>query len=156
MSSGEEAAEEAEPVLTLLGGDSRDHHHGLFVAQRLTRATEETAAEARAACLAFRAREGREHFRVEEDVLLPAYARYREPAQEEAVLRVLGRARPPAPADRRPAADAGTSPTELHELGRRLHDHIRHEERVLFAQIEAALGDDELVALAAAVAAAHG
>ena len=35
------------------------------------------------------------------------------------------------------AADQGARPADLHELGARLHDHIRHEERVLFPLIEA-------------------
>jgi hypothetical protein len=39
----------------------------------------------------------------------------------------------------------------LHELGARLQEHIRHEENVLFALVEAALADDELVALGAAI-----
>jgi iron-sulfur cluster repair protein YtfE (RIC family) len=39
-------------------------------------------------------------------------------------------------------------PAELHELGERLERHIRHEERVLFPLIEAALPADELARLA--------
>jgi ATP-dependent exoDNAse (exonuclease V) beta subunit len=57
---------------------------------------------------------------------------------------------------RRRAADLGTAaaapaPGDLHELGERLHAHIRHEERVLFPLIEAALTDTELAAVAAAL-----
>jgi hypothetical protein len=55
---------------------SRQHHQGLFAALKLKRADAAGAAEARAAFVEFWEREGREHFRVEEEVLLPAYARH--------------------------------------------------------------------------------
>src|SRR3954469_18314941 len=94
---------------------SRDHHHGLFVAQRLNRATETTAAAARDAFLSFWETEGRDHFRVEDDVLLPAYAAPHAPT-DEAVTRVLTEH-----ADlRRRAIDRATNPSpkpeELHAL----------------------------------------
>jgi hypothetical protein len=67
---------------------SRDHHQGLFVALQLKRAKPETAARARQAFLSFFEREGARHFRTDEEVLLPAYARRGEPDQP-AVVRVL-------------------------------------------------------------------
>ena len=129
---------------------SRDHHHGLVVAQRLNRATETTAPAARDTFLTFWDTAGRHHFRVEEDVLLPAFARHHAPA-DDAVARVLT-----DHADlRRRAADLATNPSpkpeELHALGDRLHAHIRHEERILFPRIEAALPENELIEVAAAV-----
>ncbi len=54
------------------------------------------------------------------------------------------------------AADPAAPPEELHELGERLHAHIRHEERVLFPLIEASLSEDELSDLLAAIDRAHG
>lgn len=132
---------------------SRDHHHGLVVAQRLSRATGETAAAAREAFLAYWRDEGQAHFRDEEDLLLPAFARFGS-ASDEAVVRSLTEH-----VDlRRRAADVtegSASVDDLHELGRRLRDHIRHEERVLFPLIEDALPDDRLAQLAAAIAAAE-
>jgi iron-sulfur cluster repair protein YtfE (RIC family) len=129
---------------------SRDHHQALFVAQRLRRAGPETAVAAREAFLEFWATEGRRHFRDEEEILLPAFARH-EPPTHEAVVRVL--------TDhidlRRRAGDLGpgTTPSldDLRELGERLHAHVRHEERVLFPMIEAVLSTDELVELAASL-----
>jgi iron-sulfur cluster repair protein YtfE (RIC family) len=54
---------------------------------------------------------------------------------------------------RRRGADLEARPTpepaELRELGERLESHIRHEERVLFPMIEAALPAEELERLAA-------
>ena len=130
---------------------SRDHHHGLVAAQRLSRATEATLADARQAFLRFWEDEGRQHFHEEEDVLLPAFARHVAPA-DEAIVRVLTEH-----VDlRRRAADLDAGSLEdAHELGRRLHDHIRHEERVLFPMVEASFGDDELSDLGEALAQAH-
>src|SRR5919108_1732112 len=67
---------------------SRQHHHGLFAALRLKRADADAAAEARATFVDFWEREGRDHFRVEEELLLPAYARHGE-HDHPAVVRVL-------------------------------------------------------------------
>jgi iron-sulfur cluster repair protein YtfE (RIC family) len=44
---------------------------------------------------------------------------------------------------------------QLRELGARLHDHVRHEERVLFPEIEQALNPEELSELANRIAAAE-
>ncbi|MDP9258130.1 MAG: hemerythrin domain-containing protein [Actinomycetota bacterium] len=129
---------------------SRDHHHGLVVAQRLNCATGANAAAARDAFLRFWDQEGHQHFRIEEDVLLPTLARHSSPTHD-AIVRVL--------TDhvdlRRRAADLAADPTpapeDLHELGERLHAHIRHEERTLFPPIETALPDDELADLAMAL-----
>jgi iron-sulfur cluster repair protein YtfE (RIC family) len=44
----------------------------------------------------------------------------------------------------------------LHDLGTRLHDHIRHEERVLFPLIEEVLPEGELDDLPAALDRADG
>ena len=130
---------------------SRDHHHGLFAAQRLKRATEADAAAARSAFAEFWASEGRHHFRVEEEVLLPGFARHAA-ADDPAVVRTLVEH-----VDiRRRAQDlAGAPLAELHELGRRLAAHIRQEETVLFPLIERTLAPADLAALGAAIAAAE-
>jgi iron-sulfur cluster repair protein YtfE (RIC family) len=129
---------------------SRDHHHGLFVALQCKRADADTAGKAREAFLSFFEQEGARHFRIEEEVLLPVYARHAEPDQP-AVVRVLVEH-----VDlRRRAQDlaAGAEPdlAELRELGERLELHIRHEERVLFPMIEEALPAEELARLVTAV-----
>ena len=88
-------------------------------------------------------------------MLLPSCALHVEPSHE-AVVRVL--------VDhvelRRRAADLerkeDTSLKELHQLGKRLEEHIRHEERVLFPLIEQALPAGELAELAAALKRAEG
>jgi hemerythrin-like domain-containing protein len=126
---------------------SREHHQGLYVALQLIRAAPDTQEEARRAFLEFWRTEGRRHFRIEEEILLPAYARHR-PVDEPAVVRVL--------TDhielRRLATDVGDDQTasvdRLHELGIKLQGHIRHEERILFPAIERALPDGERQELA--------
>jgi hemerythrin-like domain-containing protein len=129
---------------------SREHHRGLFVALQLRRATRASMTDARGEFLQFWHSEGGQHFRVEEEVLLPAYARHRPP-DEPAVVRVLTEHLDL----RRRAAEleASESPplTDVQELGERLAQHIRHEERVLFPAIEAALPDAELSELVRAL-----
>jgi hemerythrin-like domain-containing protein len=126
---------------------SHQHHQGLFVALKLKRADAATAAEARRAFLDFFRREGAQHFRLEEERLLPAFARHGS-VDDPAVVRVLTEH-----VDlRRRGEDLETGsepdPAELHALGERLESHIRHEERVLFPMIEDALPAEELERLA--------
>lgn len=133
---------------------SRDHHHGLVVAQELRRATQETAAKARESFLALWDEETSKHFRIEEEVLLPACAQDLPP-DDEAVVGVL--------VDhvqiRRQAHDLRAAHTPelsaLHGLGDHLERHIRHEERVLFPLIEEALSETRLREVGAAVEAAE-
>ena len=133
---------------------SHQHHQGLFVAMKLKRATAESAAEARAAFLDFFEREGARHFRIEEELLLPGFARYGD-FDQPAIARVLTEhvdlRRRGQDLECFPEAD----PAELRELGERLESHIRHEERVLFPIIEKTLPADELERLGAAMARAE-
>lgn len=128
---------------------SRDHHKALFIAQRLRRA-EESDIEARALeFLDFWRDHGQRHFRVEEEVLLPAYERVAS-AEEKPVVRVLTE----HVTIRRRAGDIEggvKSLRSLRELGSILEDHVRHEERVLFPLIEQALPPSELEGLARAI-----
>ena len=103
--------------------------------------------------LAFWSSDGAHHFHVEEDILLPAFARRVGPDHQEIVRTLVEHVDL-----RRRAADVANDaqpPLEdLHELGERLSEHIRHEENVLFGLIESALPEPELVALGEAVGAA--
>jgi hemerythrin-like domain-containing protein len=136
---------------------SHDHHQALFQAMQLKRADEAGAREAVRAMVEFFDGHGALHFRVEEEVLLPAYVRDggADPA-DPAIARVLTdhvwiRARVAA------LRDAAETPVaDVRELGARLDAHVRHEERVLFPAIEAALSPDQLAALGRAVAVAEG
>jgi len=129
---------------------SRDHHQALSVAQKLRRATADTAQEARSAFVAYWEEHGRAHFRLEEEILLPAYAAHADP-HHPLVARALCdhvaiRARVDAL-----AVDEAPDPATLRELGEGLADHVRLEERELFGLIEAALPAARLAAGAAAL-----
>lgn len=129
---------------------SREHQHGLAVALRLKRATNETAREARQAFLDFWAGEGRGHFRAEEEVLLPAFAAHAR-ADHEAVVRVLVEHVDIRRRSSELALGGDASLDQLQELGERLQRHIRYEERVLYPLVEETLPAAELAPLAAAM-----
>jgi hemerythrin-like domain-containing protein len=122
---------------------SRQHHRGLAAALKLKRAQASDAGEARAAFLEFWEAEGRDHFRIEEEILLPAYARHGE-ADHPAVVRVLVEHVDLRRRGQDLAATDEPAPGVLQDLGERLERHIRHEERVLFPLIEGALPEAEL------------
>lgn len=136
-----------DPALTSL---SRDHHQALFVAQQLRRATAATAGEARAAFLGYWEEHGRTHFRLEEEVLLPAYAGHGDPHHP-----LVGRALCDHVAIRHRAdalaLDPASSVAALHELGVRIADHVRLEERELFPLVEHAMPSPHLAAVAVAL-----
>lgn len=129
---------------------SRDHHHALVVAQKLKRADAETAAAASAQFLAYWATEGRRHFQLEEELLLPAFASHGD-ARHPLVLRVLGDHVAIRSRAAQLAAAAEPTLAALHELGSELAAHVRLEERELFPVIEAAIPAGELLALARAL-----
>jgi hemerythrin-like domain-containing protein len=125
---------------------SRDHHRALEVALKLRRATAADAVPARDRFVEFWREHGAVHLRVEEDVMLPAFARHGDPTGPE-VVRVLTdhveiRRRA---ADLESASDPDAA--DLNALGEMLNDHVRHEERVLFPLIEESLPPAELEAL---------
>ena len=129
------------PVLASL---SRDHHHALVMARRLRRAGEADAVDAAQAFLEHWDAEERRHFRLEEELLLPAYAAYGDP-NHPAVVRTL--------VDhiliRRDAAElaAGARPALLHELGARLAEHVKLEENEPFPLVERTLPEPAMAAL---------
>jgi hypothetical protein len=129
---------------------SQGHHQALVVAQKLRRAEDPTAADARAALAAFWPVSGRAHFRLEEEVLLPAFAAHGDP-HHPLVARVL--CDHVAIRHRAEAVLGGTDAgvTDLHELGGLLADHVRLEERELFPLIEQAMPANALAIVAAAL-----
>ena len=136
-----------DPALISL---SRDHHRALSVAQRLRRATAETQAAACEDALSYWTTAGRTHFRLEEEVLLPAYAAYGDPHHP-----LVARALCDHVALRRRMDELARDPSQqlavLHELGAMLDDHVRLEERELFVLIEQTLPADQLASVGAAL-----
>jgi iron-sulfur cluster repair protein YtfE (RIC family) len=126
---------------------SRDHHQALVVAQQLSRADAADAAAARTRFLEFWQQDGRHHFQLEEELLLPAYAAHGDP-RHPLVLQVLG----DHVSIRSQAARIGSDPepplAALNALGTELAAHVRLEERQLFPLIEAAMPAAELLVLA--------
>jgi hypothetical protein len=130
---------------------SREHLGALLVAKKLREADD--LATAASAFLDFWREDGRRHFRIEEEVLLPGWAVAAE-VDRAGVARMLEEHL----AIRREALrlEAGTlSLEQARALGTLLHDHVRFEERQLFAEIEDALDDADLSCLAAAIEAAE-
>ncbi|MBV9799830.1 MAG: hemerythrin domain-containing protein [Solirubrobacterales bacterium] len=140
-----------DPALASL---SRDHHHALFVAQNLRHADTHTAPQAAAALRAYWDEHGRDHFRLEEELLLPAYAGFGDPYHP-----LVARALCDHIAIRRRVDDlqeeSGASPAALRELGGSLAEHLRLEERELFPLIERTLPAAKLAELAAALERVH-
>src|SRR5215211_7250789 len=114
---------------------SRDHHQALVVAQQLRRATDATAAEAREAFLAYWTGHGRLHFRLEEELLFPAYAGHGDP-HDPLVLRALGEHAMIRHRAHALAAATSLDPGALALLGAELAAHVRLEEREVFPLIE--------------------
>lgn len=126
---------------------SRDHLIALQAAKALREA--EDADRARAGFLDFWRHHGSHHFRVEEEVLLPWWARYAD-VDRVGVSRMLEEHLE----IRRQALrlqEGGGSLDELQDLGRLLHDHVRFEERELFPAIEDSLSAEQLAELVPAV-----
>lgn len=128
---------------------SRDHHHGLAQARRLKRAKAKDAIETAQQFLDFWQRELTRHFRAEEEVLLPYYARHVAADDEDVVHMLTDHV-----SIRRAVLDVACRPSGeglkdvLNELGKLLEEHIRFEERVLFPKVESALTAEEMATLA--------
>lgn len=123
---------------------SHDHQHALAVALQLRRADDPGAA--RRAFLDFVTSEGEEHFRIEEEVLLPFVAG-EVPADDPDVARVLREHAQLREHARRLSAEPEPDVAELQATGDLLTGHVRFEERVLFPRIEALLDDARLTEL---------
>lgn len=130
---------------------SRDHHHALLLASQLRRASAGTAAALAGLLLAQWDDEERVHFRVEEEILLPAYAEHGAPDEQAIVQMLIDHML--IRADITAISDAPQL-ERLHRLGERLVAHVRLEEREVFPLIERSIPEPELRALGARLAAA--
>ncbi|MFQ5694373.1 MAG: hemerythrin domain-containing protein [Terriglobia bacterium] len=137
---------------------SEHHHHVLVQALGIRRAQETTGAqrqrslrEAAEAFIRFYKGQGRVHFREEEEILLPAYARCMPLERDLQVTRMLAehaiiRAKVE---DLEKALAAGRlEEAEVLALGKLLQGHVRLEEDNIFPRIESVLGEEGLRALA--------
>lgn len=126
---------------------SREHLKALLAAKRTREAAD--LEEARRVFLDFWREEGKRHFRVEEEVLLPGWALACEVDQPK--VDQLLREHLEIRRDALRLADYELTLEEARELGKLLHDHVRFEERVLFPIIEDDLDAEFLARLAEAI-----
>ena len=124
---------------------SEDHHHGLVHARPLPRAASAEGsdrAEAAGGFLEFWRADTSGHFRREEEVLLPAYARHggdlgREPIRKMHAQHAWLRGLVMRLSDEMGAGTLGSG--TLREIGERLEEHMRLEEGQLFPGVEEVL-----------------
>ncbi|EJY57117.1 Hemerythrin HHE cation binding domain-containing protein [Alicyclobacillus hesperidum URH17-3-68] len=88
---------------------------------------------------------GQEHFREEEEVLLPAYAKHAPLNRPEIVQLLLEHVQVRSMVSQ--ICDEHRDDV-MQELGKLLQSHVRNEEQVVFPMIEAALSEPELERLA--------
>jgi hypothetical protein len=132
---------------------SRDHHRALVVAQALCRAEIRQEMTPEALFARFWRTDGEAHFRLEEDVLLPAYALHGDPRHPAIVQMLIDHM-----TIRRDAVLIATGrPIDIrYRLGANLMAHVRLEERQVFPLIEETLSEAELDAVAVRLAARDG
>ncbi|MUV36741.1 hypothetical protein JNUCC1_00545 [Lentibacillus sp. JNUCC-1] len=130
---------------------SRHHMIGLHVALKLKRAGTEqsrlTNEEIIQDLKAFWEPDGQNHFREEEEILLPAYAAYTDINQPEIVNMLLEHVIIRSKIKQVLEIEKFDI-TAMQTLGELLEKHIRTEERVIFPMIEQALPEDKLIELA--------
>jgi iron-sulfur cluster repair protein YtfE (RIC family) len=136
---------------------SQHHHFALIESLEIRRAASQPGLQRQAAMrqlaekfLAFWKKSGSVHFREEEDILLPAYARHADIARDADVRRMLAdhvAIRALIEKVEQLLRSNRTSEAELTELGDRLRAHVRLEEDIIFPRMESLLPDDELSAL---------
>ena len=133
---------------------SQHHHFALIQALFIRRASNEPAAKRAAAMrriaqkfLRFWEGAGQQHFREEEEVLLPAYARHKSLEKDPEVIRMLTehaeiRGRIAHLAELVEAEEPLDE--ELTALGKLLNEHVRLEEDKIFPRIEKTLNEAEM------------
>lgn len=144
---------------------SEHHHHALVRALEIRRAAESSEAERSQALrraaetfVRFWKTTGRIHFREEEEILLPAYARHAPLDENPNIMRMLAEhARIRAQVQELEEALAQGGPVEepVARLGRLLQGHVRLEEDEIFPQLEKVLGEEELAALGRQLTSLH-
>lgn len=142
-----------------LRGLSSDHQQGLVHARRLVIAAADmkqrpdsngSAAhrETARSFLFLWAQHTNHHFRQEEEVLLPAFARYGDPDQPPIVRMLVEHVqirRLVGDLEQQLSAQEGMpSPDTMHALGTLLYNHIRHEENVVFPIMESVIPSEIL------------
>lgn len=135
---------------------SHDHHHGLVAAGRLKRGEPAHAGETLAASVAHLWRaELAGHFRIEEELIVPATRDIRE--LRDPVERMLTEHRRIREVIEKVAGEDSEDARRerARELGDLLESHIRFEERDLFPMLELSLTPEVLDAIGGAITSAR-
>lgn len=124
---------------------SRHHHHALVVAMNLSRAS--VADEAlKQQVIEFWEQGGNEHFREEEEILLPMYAKYKTLQDDQNVIRMLLEH-----VQIRMLVltihSGSASIHVFHELGALLKSHVHLEEQEIFVDIQNTVPEPDLYAI---------
>jgi hemerythrin superfamily protein len=117
------------------------------------RATEDDAASAIRRFVEFFETDGADHFAIEEELILPAALE--DERGRELAERILEDHRAIRAAAEELASGAQPGLERVHEVGARLRDHVRLEERELFTHLEETLPAERLEELGRLVAAAE-
>jgi len=130
---------------------SHHHHHALVEVVKLKRAgtaeSKFTIEEIKASLRAFWYPGGNAHFREEEEILLPAFAKFETVDRPEIIENLLEHVKIRSLVSHVLETDGDPVPL-MHELGKMLDAHIRKEERIIFPMIEDALSEETLQGLA--------
>lgn len=129
---------------------SHHHHHALAAAKRLKMAGVQHKGyypeDVREHLASFWEKGGQEHFREEEEILLPVYAQYTSPNHPVIVEMLLEHVQIRS-LIRQILEQASPSVELMEQLGHLLEEHVRKEERVVFPLLEQAIPDDVLMSL---------
>src|SRR5699024_3227453 len=129
---------------------SRHHMLGLHTGLKLSRAGTEASRisldEIKKDAKEFWDPGGNEHFREEEEIVLPVYAKYTDINKPEIVEMLLEHVT--IRSGMKQLLNDELTIEEMRNLGKLLQDHIRKEEQIIFPMIEKALPEIELEKLA--------
>jgi hemerythrin-like domain-containing protein len=145
---------------------SQHHHFALIQALEMRRAAEAPAERRQMAVerqaekfVRFWHKTGHIHFREEEEVLLPAYARHTRLDQDGDVMRLLADHAEIRAAvwdfERRREKKLAIPVESMAHLAKLLHDHVRLEENEVFPRIEKILGEENLNAMGSGLTRLH-
>jgi hemerythrin-like domain-containing protein len=145
---------------------SQHHHFALIQALEMRRAAE-APADMRLAMVkrqadkfvAFWHKTGIVHFREEEEVLLPAYARHTRLDQDAGIVRLLADHAEIRAAvqdmEQRREMKLPIEAEAMARLAKLLHEHVRFEENEVFPRIERVLGEENLAAMGRGLSRLH-
>jgi len=126
---------------------SHHHHHALFLALRLKRMGTDksklTVDEMKKEVEEFWEKDGNQHFRDEEEIVLPVYAQYESVDHPEIIEMLLEHVKLRSYVHQILTTEDDPIPL-MNDFGELLNTHVRREERIVFPMIEKELPEHEL------------